>query len=111
MEDIASNGSLCNQVLAPEWACLSINRLSDDHSKVTVIDESAGGGSITAHRAAFGSIDHTSPFRRTIVQDPATKPVVGRQFLLHAVRLIPERRKYRWIPGAGTRSECFAHVF
>ncbi|PKS11014.1 hypothetical protein jhhlp_002773 [Lomentospora prolificans] len=74
MWDVASNAGLYDQRLALEWVRFNIHRFGGDHTKVTVIGESAGGGSIMAHLSAFGGIDGSSPFQRAIIQSPAIKP-------------------------------------
>ncbi len=76
MWDVAPNAGLYDQRLAMEWVRLNIRRFGGDPQAVTVMGESAGGGSIVSHLSAFGGIDGTSPFKRAVIQSPALKPVL-----------------------------------
>lgn len=71
-----SNAGLYDQRFALNWIQRYIHLFGGDPSRVTVIGESAGGGSIMHHITAWGSED-PPPFQRAILQSPGFMPIAG----------------------------------
>ncbi|KAI9780748.1 MAG: hypothetical protein M1839_006535 [Geoglossum umbratile] len=105
---LQSNGSanvgLLDQRLALEWVQKYIHLFGGDPKRVTVIGESAGGGSIMHQITAYGGIpgDGKVPFQQAIMQSPGFLPIPSEfqqeesftQFLdLLGVKTIDEARK------------------
>ncbi|PKS08063.1 hypothetical protein jhhlp_006675 [Lomentospora prolificans] len=74
--EVVSNAGLYDQRLALEWVQRNIHRFGGDSGHVTVIGESAGGGSIIAQLAAFGGEAGSSPFQQAIIQSAGLKPLL-----------------------------------
>ncbi|KAH8800638.1 Alpha/Beta hydrolase protein [Xylogone sp. PMI_703] len=73
-----ANAGLLDQRLALEWIQTHIHLFGGDPSRVTLLAESAGGGSIMHHITAYGGIrDKRSPFQQAIVQSPGFLPFPG----------------------------------
>lgn len=76
--EVAANGTLnaglLDQRLALEWVQRYIRLFGGEASRVTVMGESAGGGSALYHMAAHGGADGSAPFAQVIAQSPATIP-------------------------------------
>lgn len=70
------NAALYDQLAALEWVKSHISKFGGDPNRVTVIGESAGGGSITHLLTAFGGAK-TLPFQQAIAQSPAWPPVTN----------------------------------
>ena len=66
--DGTANAGLYDQRLALRWVQKYIKLFGGDASKVTVIGESAGGGSIMHQLTAFGGLNGPVPFQQAIIQ-------------------------------------------
>ncbi|KAH8664467.1 Alpha/Beta hydrolase protein [Xylariales sp. PMI_506] len=79
--EVATNGDLnaglLDQRLALQWVQKYIGLFGGSSDKVTVMGESAGGGSILLHLAANGENKPNGLFSRAIVQSPAYMPTVA----------------------------------
>lgn len=72
--DGTANAGLHDQILALEWVQEHIHIFGGDKNRVTVMGESAGGGSITHHLTAYGG-RKPAPFQQAIIQSPAWTPM------------------------------------
>ncbi|CAL3965046.1 unnamed protein product [Diplocarpon coronariae] len=77
-ENITANVGLLDQRLALDWVQQNIYLFGGDPSRVTVMGESAGGGSIMHHITSYGGLG-TVPFQQAIPQSPAFQPFVPAQ--------------------------------
>ncbi|ESZ98491.1 carboxylesterase [Sclerotinia borealis F-4128] len=77
--DVIANAGLLDQRLALEWVQTHIYLFGGDPKRVTVMGESAGGGSILHHITAYGGTKGRTPFQQAIPQSPAFIPIVPSQ--------------------------------
>lgn len=70
-----ANAALHDQRLALEWVYNNIHLFGGDPQRVTVMGESAGGGSIMHQVTAYGGIGGPAPFQQAILQSPGWFPL------------------------------------
>lgn len=68
--DGTANAGLYDQRLALQWIQKYIHLFGGDADRVTVMGESAGGGSIMHQITAFGGLQGPAPFQQAILQSP-----------------------------------------
>ncbi|KAK0105296.1 hypothetical protein ONS95_004320 [Cadophora gregata] len=76
-QDGVPNAALYDQRLAFEWVQKNIHLFGGDPTRVTVMGESAGAGSIMHQVTAHGGSNGSSPFSQAIMQSPGFPPVPG----------------------------------
>ncbi|KAJ5220529.1 hypothetical protein N7468_009733 [Penicillium chermesinum] len=72
-----ANAALHDQRFALDWVYKNIHLFGGDPKRVTVMGESAGGGSIMHQVTAYGGNKGPSPFQQAIIQSPGWVPVVS----------------------------------
>ena len=75
--DGIANAGLYDQRLALKWVQQNIHLFGGDKDQVTVMGESAGGGSILHQITAFGGLNGPAPFARAIPQSAAFSPIAS----------------------------------
>ncbi|KAJ5544480.1 Carboxylesterase type B [Penicillium sp. DV-2018c] len=74
-----ANAALHDQRFALDWVYKNIHLFGGDATRVTVMGESAGAGSILHQITAYGGTRGASPFQQAIIQSPGWVPVISEE--------------------------------
>lgn len=72
-----ANAALHDQRFALDWVYKNIHLFGGDATRVTVMGESAGAGSILHQITAYGGTRGASPFQQAIIQSPGWVPIIS----------------------------------
>ncbi|KAI9694223.1 MAG: hypothetical protein M1820_009122 [Bogoriella megaspora] len=73
----SANAGLLDQRFALEWVQKHISKFGGDPERVTIIGESAGGGSVMHQITAYGGLKGPVPFQQAIPQSPGFQPTTS----------------------------------
>ncbi|KAI9666250.1 MAG: hypothetical protein M1821_004185 [Bathelium mastoideum] len=71
----SANAGLLDQRFALEWVQANVHKFGGDPKRVTIIGESAGGGSVMHQITAYGGLKGRVPFQQAIPQSPGFFPI------------------------------------
>jgi carboxylesterase type B len=74
-----ANAALHDQRFALDWVYKNIHLFGGDATRVTVMGESAGAGSILHQITAYGGTRGGSPFQQAILQSPGWVPIISEE--------------------------------
>ena len=72
-----ANAGFYDQELSLKWVQKYISKFGGDPHRVTIMGESAGGGSVMHQITAYGGLKGKAPFQQAIAQSPGQFPVTS----------------------------------